>query len=789
MNFLHFGMLPYFLPLVAIPILLHLLTLHRLKTVELSTFRFLFDSYVQQRRRMKFLEALIAFLRTLFILLLVLSIARPVVRHWSALFGSSESGRDVVLLMDASASMNAVADGMTAFERSKRAALTVVDRLGLDDRVTVIRVGSQPHEVCNRFSADAEIIRSEIQELKPTPSRANLFAAVSKVFGPESRKLKQPVVYLFTDLQSSGWSEFEDGNTSGLIPAEAELFVVNSGSGRDFPNLAVVGTAPDDQRAVVGLPMTLRPKVANFSDSDTREIAVSIFLDDKEVSRSMLTVEPGETSEAEVIYTPTEAGMIRGRFEIPSDGFDADDNFLFTINVSPQIQVLLVNGNPAVEPLDNEGLYLRTAMFATDVGPDESDSPDAAEPNPKSDPKLDQERRFARSLAIEDVAQSSVSAESLSRVDVVILANCGALDQNHFKLLRAFVADGGGLLIFPGDKVNPDVYSQQFFPSPEIPDQKFIAGSFAAPIGNATNTDTFQQLGAIDFAHPVFSVFSRSDQRYMTKVRVYQSFPFTLLENEGNTWPLMNFEDGSPALLESQFGNGRILLSTFPMNARWSNLPMKPEFVPLILRMISHVRRKADVDGPSVVPADGSATFVVSLHWAPASGKVTIDERETPVEFQRSNSQLVGAFDETIKQGFYELNVRGGRPEQPEHGALSFAVNVDASESDFDRLTFPHVKELFPNVKVTTVDASGEAQQLYGSIGDEREVWRPLIWLTFVVIAVEFTLSTMGGQSTAGETRSITQQISDIVRGRWIGRMTGSEFKDQAENQSRQTNA
>ena len=41
-----------------VPILLHLLTLHRLRTVELSTYRFLFDSYVQQRRQMKFLEAL-----------------------------------------------------------------------------------------------------------------------------------------------------------------------------------------------------------------------------------------------------------------------------------------------------------------------------------------------------------------------------------------------------------------------------------------------------------------------------------------------------------------------------------------------------------------------------------------------------------------------------------------------------------------------------------------------------------------------------------------------------------
>src|ERR1700759_3121497 len=108
MSFLPFvhTYLLYFLPLAAIPIVLHLLTLHRLRTVELSTFRFLFDSYVQQRRQMKFLEALLAALRTLFLLLLVLVCSRPGVQHASALFGGG-AGRDVIMLVDCSASMNA----------------------------------------------------------------------------------------------------------------------------------------------------------------------------------------------------------------------------------------------------------------------------------------------------------------------------------------------------------------------------------------------------------------------------------------------------------------------------------------------------------------------------------------------------------------------------------------------------------------------------------------------------------------------------------------------------------
>ena len=54
----------WLLPLVAIPVVLHLLNLFRLRTVELPTFRFLMESYVQQRRRIRLLEWLLMLLRT-----------------------------------------------------------------------------------------------------------------------------------------------------------------------------------------------------------------------------------------------------------------------------------------------------------------------------------------------------------------------------------------------------------------------------------------------------------------------------------------------------------------------------------------------------------------------------------------------------------------------------------------------------------------------------------------------------------------------------------------------------
>lgn len=789
MSFLHFGLLPYFLPLVAIPIILHLLTLHRLKTVELSTFRFLFDSYVQQRRRMKFLEALIAFLRTLFLLLLVLCIARPVVKHWSALFGGQESGRDVVLLIDGSASMSAVTDGVTSLDRAKRAATEIVDRLGNDDRVTLIRVAAKPVEVCNRFSSDVEAIHDEIDALETSPSRANLFAAFTQLFGPEGANLTNPTVYLFSDLQESGWREFTDGETEGLIPEETELIVVNVGSNQEFPNAALSGDAPDDQRAIVGLPITLQPRVVNLSETDTQHIPVSYFIDQKEIARQTLTLEPGESGVAEFIYTPVAAGVLRGRFEIPSDRFTPDDTFLFTLNVAPPIHVLLVNGNPAVEPLENEGLYLRTAMLATEPedGRDPEPTEETADESEETEDAFADERQFVQSLAIEDIPQGDVNVEKLADADVVVLANCGGLNQQQFTLLREFVSGGGGLLVFPGELVNHDAYNGQFFPAPETPDETFLAAEFAAADGDADQAETFQRFGAIDFAHPVFSVFADSDQRYLTQVNVYRRFPLALAEESGNTWALVEFTDGSPAVVESAYGNGRIVLSAFPLHTRWTNLPMKPEFVPFVLRMISHVKRRADVDGPSVVPADGTAEFAVAQHWAPASGKVTDDSgRVTPVEFQRSNSQLVGAFDRTVETGFYTLEVKGGRAEQPHTGLLSFAVNLAPGESNFMQLTEPQVAEMLPSAELTSVDASAEAQQLHGSIGDEREIWRPLILLTLIVIGVEFILSTLSGDLSEDEIRpTMSQRLGGFVRGSWVGRMTGSGFRELTGSESR----
>jgi hypothetical protein len=546
MSFLHPALVLWFLPLAVVPILLHLLTLHRLKTVELSTFRFLFDSYIQQRRKMQFLEALLAILRTLFLIFLVFLFCRPVIKNWDKLFGSAgggSGGRDVVLLMDCSASMNARTAGTAAFDRAKQAALQVVERLDKDDRLTLIRVGARPEELFSRYTTDAKGIQDQIEGLKTTSSRANLFNALLHVFGPDATRRGNPLIYLFTDCQSSGWKEIRNQGLERLVPTGTPFYVVNVGSNETVANVAVVGDAPRRNRTVAGLPFTLRARVVNYSKTDKAEVTLNVYLDEKEIARTPLSLKPGETVVRKFNHTPREPGIHKGRFEITTrqpDRFPDDDRFLFTLSVEPKIKAVLVNGNAAADPFENEGRYLLTALTT---------SPD--EPDAKKPALLEGTEDFLRSLDVKDVPESALNAETLKGASVVLLANCGALNVQQYAWLREFVNAGGGLIILPGDRVNPQMYNTQFFPVPGPQGETLTAATLGPAEGDPEKAETFEEFAAFDFSHPALQVFDNPDPdaRHFKTVHVYKRYKIEMPQKKGNAWPLIQFTKGGAALV------------------------------------------------------------------------------------------------------------------------------------------------------------------------------------------------------------------------------------------------
>jgi hypothetical protein len=771
MSFLHLWMV-WLLPLAALPLILHLLTLHRLRTVELPTFRFLFDSYVQQRRRMQFLEALIAMLRVLFLLFLIVMVCRPVVKHWDSLFGGGKGsgGREVVLLLDCSASMNAKSAGLSSFARAKEAALSVVGRLRPGDKVTLVRVGARPEEVFSSFADDRKDVEAKLEAQQPTSARANLFAALLHVFGPDAPRRVSPVVYLFTDCQANTWKEARTQGLQTLVPDQTAFTLVNVGPREAPANRAVIGDAPRRNRPIVGLPFILTPRVVNHAKVDA-ELTLSVYIDEKEVARTPLTVKPGQQVVKPILYTPTEAGLRRGRFEITArtpDAFPDDDRFLFTLAVQPRLKVIVLNGNPSGDPLVDEARYVQTALTArADVGGD-------AKPGARKD------REIQASLDVVVLPQPALTADTLRDASVVVLANCGALGDAQFGLLRAFVRGGGGLLVFPGDRVTDLAYNTRFFPVPGPQGERLTAARLLPPQGDVEDAKTFAALD-IDVGHPALSVFADKEAGHFRSVRLYRRFGLELPKKRANAWPIAYYKGTrTPALVESKLGDGTVVVAGFPAHPRWGNLPVQPDFVPLMLRLVSYVQHRPEAEVPAVVTADGAAEIAVSNTWAPAEAVVKGPGGEADdVRLERSGVRLLGAFEKTGKRGYYTVDVRSTRPDLLKSAALGFAVNLAPEESDFALVKEADVRQMLPEgVRLTFVDASAEAQDLHGAIGKERELWPILIWLVFGLIGVEFMLSTVSGRKPEEAGPTLSERVVSVGTGAWVGKMTGAPGKE-----------
>ena len=121
LGFIHLGFLAASAA-VAVPIVIHLLFRQRARRVEIGTIHFLRVVLQDQARRRRIRRWLLLALRTAGVLLLALLFARPFWRAPETL----GSEREVVVLIDRSASMAAGTAGATPFDKAQRQATELI---------------------------------------------------------------------------------------------------------------------------------------------------------------------------------------------------------------------------------------------------------------------------------------------------------------------------------------------------------------------------------------------------------------------------------------------------------------------------------------------------------------------------------------------------------------------------------------------------------------------------------------------------------------------------------------
>jgi hypothetical protein len=198
------------------------------------------------------------------------------------------------------------------------------------------------------------------------------------------------------------------------------------------------------------------------------------------------------------------------------------------------------------------------------------------------------------------------------------------------------------------------------------------------------NEGPAERLGRLDRRHPMLSVFP-SDPVGLREARFYRLMLLAPVPDSEHRRVLLRYESGAPALVEAEIGAGRVLFFTSTVDREWTDLPIRPGFLPLMQQAARYLARSPmrEPEPPGllgrphqvpVLPDDARVEITMP------SGAHKLYER----------SELVGrkelAFGETGEAGIYHVAVAAASGPLMPRAALDFAVNVDPKESDYAKV-------------------------------------------------------------------------------------------------------
>src|SRR3954468_21086708 len=164
-----------------VPLVLHLLSRARYRTVEWGAMLFLQGSDARQRQSRRFNQLLLVVVRTAMVALLALALARPVVsRSWVG--GAAQPGKlTAAIVLDCSASMAYDENGgRTRFDLARAAARQVLAGLRRGDEAILVLAGAgDESEQDLRPTSELRSIDARLSSLQPSSGKADLPAAMN----------------------------------------------------------------------------------------------------------------------------------------------------------------------------------------------------------------------------------------------------------------------------------------------------------------------------------------------------------------------------------------------------------------------------------------------------------------------------------------------------------------------------------------------------------------------------------------------------------------------------------
>lgn len=675
----------------AIPLLLHLLNLRKLKTIEFSTLRFIKELQKTQIRKLKLQQILLLILRTLIIIFAVLAFARPVIKSDLPVFGSHVK-TSVVILLDNSFSMDVSDEGGNRLKQAKNIAQQVVAALKDGDEAVIIASSDAGEQKKISFSSNFSLLKEEIQKLPlsaTTAEMSSLIRMASAMLGQSNNVNKE--IYLISDAQKNIFEGKVDSVRVALPSATVFALPVGIRSRIAEQNLSVDSLAVLTRIFQAAKPVELEAFIRNNSQSDAKGVVVSLLFNGTRVAQRTVDIPAGQVRTASIAAPPQGSGAISASVEIEGDGLESDNRRYFGFVIPPKPNVALV-GSP-------EQTRFLSLVLQSEAGSEVAN---------------------VRVMS----AQQFAGANSAD-YEVAVIA--GGLGTGDIPRIESYVKNGGGVLLFADNNADPAT-------------AKNILRTLGLgePVDASFTANQPAQFSSTDKLHPLFQgVFKgTTDGRAVVESpKMTRALPATggqhIIQMQ-----VANLASGA-FLSESRLGEGRALYCAVPPTTAWSNFPLTGVFPVIVFRSIVYAASREQL-GAEVVAGQSYTLALPKRHAAGGSFKV-IDPART--ESFRQAVQLPGGATlglGILKQpGVFSIASSSGQT------VATVAVNPPAGEStisvydkdEFKKAIAQNVEEKTP---IEVLDATQNVSQSVARARIGTELWK-----LFVILAIVCALAEM----------------------------------------------
>ncbi len=562
---------------LGLPVLAHLLGRERPRRIVLASRRFVRPQGEVLTHRRSLRDRALLVVRLFLLALIVFALSRPSTLSPSRM-NLLSTPHDAVLVVDVSQSMMVETSRGLRMAQATEAVEALVAALPPGSRVGLVVTDPSTEPVA--LSADLERplrwltreldaggqIRHGSWTVASAVARAvDLFDAAGE--GPR-------VVYAIGDETARGLGSLPIHGPEGvsLVPVTLEqaLDLGEAPAIGERVGIEAVTWEPArdiDPRAVrISGRVRRHAAIPAAEEVAARQVAVELSVAGTRVGRTQVQL-PEIGSEAfTFVHTlgPT-SGPVTAEVSLAlkqPDPFPGDDRFPLWIAAQQRVQVTVVNGDPSELRAHDEVFFLATAIHSVDAQ-------HAFEIHGRAPEQLEQTLREG-------------GATALAGVDVLILANVRALSEDVTPALQTAVESGLGLWITVGDRVETRAYNDRYGELlPLLLREPMTAGT--APGLAAARSEA---MAPANLAHPALQgVDSDLGVSGTQTRRLYLLEP----DPERTHDAMLTFKSGAPAMLTRTVGRGRVALLATSIDRDWSDLPLRPGFVPLAERTIDYL--------------------------------------------------------------------------------------------------------------------------------------------------------------------------------------------------------